>query len=372
MASDRSPRQKLLDLLEGRPSGEALVSPLIDGTYAAGVAGKEWVSEATTEDLLLCAELGGYEPLIGVGTGPGDPDDGHSGLRWDAEILEQSADSVRTRRTLHTPWGDLHQVELETKGMSTWLVEPLLKEWAPEIVEWYAAQLVASPEARARRARRVVQKVGERGLVYDGANMPFEMFGLYRDENLIYYSFDHPKEWRRVSEVIFETTRQLIEISLRAGVSAIFFGPYGTEFISPALFEREYLPYLKACRDLIHRLGGFSYMHSCSKQKLFIARGYYDHFEPDLFETLAPPPTGDIDDLAEARRQLSPRICTKGNIDLGLLRNGTAGEVASVTRTILEATRGYRHIVGTADAVLPGTPMENIRSMVETAKTWRS
>ncbi len=372
MAIDLSPRQKLLDLLQGRPPDEILVSPLVDGTYAAGVAGKEWVSQATTDDVLLCAELGGYEPLIGVGTGPGDPDDSYSGLRWGEEILERTPQSVKRRRTLHTPWGDFQQVELEQKGMSTWLIEPLLKEWAPEIVEWYGKQTLSVPEAHARRARRVVETVGERGLVYVGVSMPFEMFGLYREEHLIYHCFDHPQEWRRLSDTIFEVTCGLIELYLRAGVSAIFFGSYGTEFISPALFEREYLPYLEACQDLIHRNGGFSYVHTCSKQKRFIASGYYNRFGPDLFETLAPPPTGDIDNLAETRRHLSPGICTKGNIDLGLLRNGSAEEVADATRAILDATRGYRHIVGTADAVLPGTPMENIRSMVKTAKEWQA
>ena len=373
MASDRSPRQKLLDLLEGRPSKEVLVSPLVDGTYAAGVAGKEWVSQATTEDLLLCAELGGYEPLIGVGIGPGDSEGSYPGLRWEVETLERDVVSAKRRRTLHTPWGDLHQVELEKKGMSTWLIEPLLKEWAPEIVEWYAGQILSvRAEAYERHARRVVDKVGERGLVYEGVSMPFEMFGLYREESLIYHYFDHRREWRRVSDTIFEATCQLIEIYLRAGVSAIFFGPYGTEFISPAIFEEEYLSYLKAYHDVIHRHGGFSYVHSCSKQKEFIARGYYNHFEPDLFETLAPPPTGDIDDLAEARRHLSPRICTKGNIDLGLLWSGSPAEVSSVTRAVLDATRGYRHIVGTADAVLPGTPIENIQAMVTAAKAWRA
>ncbi len=372
MAEERSPRQKLLDLIRGRPSPEAIVTPLVDGTYAAGVAGKEWVSQATTDDILLCAELGGYEPLVGVGTGPGDPEGPGPGLQWEAEVIERRPDAIKTRRTLHTPWGDVHEVELEKPGMSTWQLEPLLKEWAPEVVEWYARQLLAVPRAvYERRIRRVVEKVGERGLVYTGAPVPFEMLGLYRDENLIYFHHDHPAEWRRVSAVLDEVARELIVIYLEAGVSAIFYGPYGTEFISPALFESEYLPYLNEYAALIRRHGGFSYIHTCSRMKEFIARGYYNLFEPELFETLAPPPTGDIDDLAAARRQLSPRICTKGNMDLGLLRNGSPQEVAQATRAILEATRGYRHIVGTADAVLPGTPMENIRAMVQAAKAWR-
>ena len=371
MSGERSPRQKLLDLLEGRPSPEVLVTPLVDGTYAAGVAGKEWVSQATTADILRCAELGGYEPLVGVDTGPGDPEAGAPGLQWEEEVSPQGEDTLIRRRVLHTPWGDLCQVELERKGMSAWQIKPLLEEWAPQIVEWYAWQLLEVPaEVYERRIGRVVEQVGDRGLVYAGIAMPFEMLGLYREENLIYHCLDHPREWQRVSRVLFEVTCRLIETYIRSGVTLIFFGPFGTELISPSLFEREYLPYLQAYNEVIHRCGGLSYIHTCSRQKSLVVRGYYNRVEPDLFETLAPPPTGDIDDLAAARRQLSTRICTKGNLDLALLRNGSPSEVAEATRAILKATRGYRHIVGTADAVLPDTPMENIRSMVEAAKSW--
>jgi len=88
-----------------------------------------------------------------------------------------------------------------------------------------------------------------------------------------------------------------------------------------------------------------------------------------LLETLAPPPTGNIEDLRWAREQIDPDITTKGNLDLGLLRDGTPAEIAEATRAIVDATSGYRHWVGTADAVLCGTPIENMQAMVEAAKT---
>lgn len=102
----------------------------------------------------------------------------------------------------------------------------------------------------------------------------------------------------------------------------------------------------------------------------YIWRGYYDRFCPDVFETLSPPPQGDLDNLAETRRRLPSSICTKGNLDLGLLREGTPDQVADATLDILAATRGYRHMVGTADSVLPSTPIENIKAMVAAAKAW--
>jgi uroporphyrinogen-III decarboxylase len=40
----------------------------------------------------------------------------------------------------------------------------------------------------------------------------------------------------------------------------------------------------------------------------------------------------------------------------------------SATRQIVAATRGTRHILSTADAVLPGTPPENLIAFVRTAR----
>jgi len=88
-----------------------------------------------------------------------------------------------------------------------------------------------------------------------------------------------------------------------------------------------------------------------------------------VLETFAPPPTGDITDLRWARERVDPEITTKGNLDIGLLREGTPDEVAQATRDIVEATAGYRHWVGTGDAVLGGTPVENMWAMVAAAKS---
>lgn len=83
--------------------------------------------------------------------------------------------------------------------------------------------------------------------------------------------------------------------------------------------------------------------------------------------TIAPPPDGD-NDLAESRRYLAPEICTKGNLQLGTLRDGTPSEIVRATREMVEAVRGWSHVYSTADAVLPGTPPENLIAFVRTAR----
>ena len=73
-------------------------------------------------------------------------------------------------------------------------------------------------------------------------------------------------------------------------------------------------------------------------------------------------------ELAAARARLRPGSCTKGNLDLGLLRDGSVEEITETTRQMVAATRGQAHIHSTADAVLPGTPPENFLAYLQTAR----
>jgi uroporphyrinogen-III decarboxylase len=72
--------------------------------------------------------------------------------------------------------------------------------------------------------------------------------------------------------------------------------------------------------------------------------------------------------LAESWRRLRPDTCSKGNLSLGLLRDGTPQQVMEATRAIVETVRGYPHILSTADAVLTGTPPENFIAFVQAAR----
>jgi len=84
-------------------------------------------------------------------------------------------------------------------------------------------------------------------------------------------------------------------------------------------------------------------------------------------ETISPPPEGN-NDLAEARRLLDPAICTKGNLSLILLRDGTVDDIIQATRHMVQAVQGYAHIHSTADAVFAETPTENFVAFLQTAR----
>ncbi len=64
-----------------------------------------------------------------------------------------------------------------------------------------------------------------------------------------------------------------------------------------------------------------------------------------------------------------PRLTCWGNVPCGLLRNGTPDEVRAFVGDLAEkAVPHGRWIVGSANAVLPGTPPENVWAMLEAAR----
>ena len=95
--------------------------------------------------------------------------------------------------------------------------------------------------------------------------------------------------------------------------------------------------------------------------------GIFNTLGADVIETIAPPPEGD-NDLAESRTFIDPTICTKGNFNLHILRDGNPDIIEDKTQKMVHSVRGWKHIFSTADGVLQGTPPENYITFVKTAR----
>ena len=77
-------------------------------------------------------------------------------------------------------------------------------------------------------------------------------------------------------------------------------------------------------------------------------------------------------DLAELKRRFGDRIVLKGNLHTTeVMLRGTAAEVAAASRKAIDdAGAGGGFILSTGDQCGRDTPDENIRAMVETARTY--
>ena len=64
-------------------------------------------------------------------------------------------------------------------------------------------------------------------------------------------------------------------------------------------------------------------------------------------------------------------ICSKGNLQVELLRDGTPEQIVAATRKLCEVSKGWKHIVSIADTIMAGTPPENLKLFADTVQGYK-
>ena len=139
---------------------------------------------------------------------------------------------------------------------------------------------------------------------------------------------------------------------------------------SPSMFRELALPVLKHVTELAYDLGIPTHVHSCGPEKELV-RFAAEETRLTIIDPLETPPMGDCD-LAELKRLYGDRIVLKGNLHTTsvMLHGGVDEVVAASRQAIDDAAEGGRFILSTGDQCGRDTPDENLRAMVETARTY--
>jgi len=363
-----SARERFLSYVRGSPGARPVVSPflphpdVVRATLAYlgmpvsendGVAG-----DAIANEVRLAHALD-YEPMFMTDCPgiifPWKLDEERSDDQWEMYTLDTPSGSWRRRvsRALGQ-WGDDSGFPVKTEEDHQRIVE-----------------VCAAIEEREDEIRRYFSqwrsRVGEEGVIVIGHPHVTWLAYQISQQNLIYHYDDYRAVFKRSEEAIYKAALFVFQIAMQEGIDFMSESCYGMEMNSPARFDEDDLPYLCGFSDWTHQRGGLFWYHNCGTTRRLILSGRFNAFRPDVLETVAPPPEGD-NDLAESRRNLDRAICTKGNLSLRTLRDGTPQQVTLETREMISAVSGYRHIHSTADAVLPGTPPENLIAFVRTAR----
>ena len=169
------------------------------------------------------------------------------------------------------------------------------------------------------------ERVGEDGVIVIGHPHPAWLGSQISPSNIFYQWNDHRDEYRAEHGCgVAGVALYVMSIALEEGIDFMSDSSYGLEMTSPALFAAMDLPYIRAFSTWTHEHGSLFWYHNCGFTRQLIADGTFNTLGVDVLETIAPPPEGD-NELAEARRALDRRICSKGNLNLQILRDGVAG-----------------------------------------------
>lgn len=359
-------RRRFLDYVRG--GGDQPYVSLQIGAGAgfdARLAGREWNSEATLADTIAAYQRVGCDPLLNVAIPPFGQV--FPPLAWEHQTEIVGNDRI-TQSHLETPFGPLQFKIHETKKTgATPMVYPLGADDPLDPVLWYADQHARAIDYIPDLLGPVLEEAQPHGAVSIQWNLqPFELFGLASVPDLVLQAMLNPTRYRQVCDRIREVNILLARKVIQCGADFVFLGGPGAEMLSPRLYEEYLVPDSQAISRAVHEAGGLIYSHVCSPVEPLLTMGYFNQMGIDLFETLSGPPVGNVADLAAARRILDPNICTRGNIGLDVLLNGSVEQVIEATQAVLRATAGTRHIVAASDYLFHDIPLENARAVVET------
>ncbi|MDO8586878.1 MAG: uroporphyrinogen decarboxylase family protein [Armatimonadota bacterium] len=356
-----------------KSGGPPVCSPQIGAGagFDTKLAGKDNVHETTLEDTLAAVGKFDIVPLINAGLC--DLSACNPALAW--KLVSHEIDGEgRTHTTvaLPTPAGELTTRSISDKRGGCRIKAPIETPDELDALEYYIdTALDGDFSAATRSTEHIVGLVGDRGAVsIQWAVQPYELLCFPSTVDTALIAHDCPDRAKSLMDKILLLDDKLFEAVAKGGADFIFLGGPGAEMISPRYYQEFIVPYSREATAMAHSRGLLVYSHICSPIEPFLTMGYYNQMGIDLFETLSPPPVGNVASLKDAMDKLDPAICTRGNLGLDVLLNASPEDVREKTFEIIEATAGRKHMVGASDYLFFEVPEENVQAMAAAVKEY--
>ena len=367
-------REKLLNYI--RHGGDKFIcSPQIGAGagFDAMIAGKTWLGQATMEDTMNACAMFDMTPLYNMGL----PD--LTKLVPEIQISHTMTLSRGGKRKTHknvfsTPVGELTSMSIEDELSGGCPVEFYVKDEEDlDVLEYYLDRLLEVTDfsivtEHVRNCRKLVGE--ENAFDIQWAMQPYEVWGFPSTADTAILATIAEEQFRRIMDKVLRLDEKLIKAVAAGGSDFVFLGGPGSEMISPKYYENFMVPYSQMVTDMAHEQGLLIYSHICSHIEPMLTMGYYNKMGIDLFETLSPPPVGNVKSIEDAFSKLSPEICTRGNIGLDALLNETPEQIYEKSWHILEMAKkmGRKHILAASDYLFYETKIENVHAMCRAVK----
>ena len=177
---------------------------------------------------------------------------------------------------------------------------------------------------------------------------------------------------RSLMEELMEThwrmTQVWLEIAAENDIDIYNYAINGLEWLSPDLYARYMIPQARRINEFATAKGKLSWVHTCGKKKRLAKDGAYQKMKVDIVESFSSPPTGDIDDLAETRRDVGLDIVTRGGINVECMYDDDLAALKKQTEYVLDSTAGFKHMLGDTNASYPAYPWENIEAVIDVVR----
>lgn len=322
----------------------------------------------------LLAEL--YAPALHVIYG--GVDISQQTENWEVATTQyQNGNSKVLRSTIRTPGGNLEQeFTINEIRPGTFMYActklPVKCEEDLDLVIKYEPHMPAAyPEIVKKVISRTKEMVGDDGVV--GVWTPYGPFNnashLVSLEDLYALYLTEPEFYEKLIRFSTDRFKDYCQAILDAKPDVAHVGgnvPGG--FLGKRIYDTYILPHEKEYIAFCQKEGIHAMYHNCGQIMNLVES--YIHLGVDIVEPFSPPPLGDTD-LGKALDIVQGTYAVVAGIDqVNLIQGSTAAKVAEATkRAVLTGKeKGCgKFIIQNADFMEYNTPVENIRTFVQTA-----
>lgn len=311
--------------------------------------------------------MDGYFPLRFPEEQPeGPPQQPFIVKRTDERLLVQWSHEEAGRRVWQ-PFVDVHYIA----DASTWHLPIEKAGLPPEPDRPEPVEGIKPVDYGPTGLKRIKELMGDQGLVGVSATSSAAL----GDERDIYRYYDNPdkhEQWaaERVEKAEARMKR-ILALPEDQRPDFVCVGGSGTlVFQTVDIFRQLAFPAVKRAIELACEAGMPTHVHSCGPESALV-KIMAEETDLTVIDPLEIRPMGDCD-LAELKRLYGDKIVLKGNLHTTevMLRGSVDDVIAASKKAIDDAAAGGGFILSTGDQCGRDTPEENLRAMVETARTY--
>jgi len=285
----------------------------------------------------------------------------------DASVTSEThVDGQKTTYVTKTPVGELtSRHEVSPISHVSYVTERPIKTVDDLKVLRYVTE-ATSYRPNYDNAPELQQVVGEAGLFTGaGFSCPFhDLLYSFDAEDFLVMSFDMPKEVRDMMDLQHAKNLEVVEI-LAGSPFEVFDHEttWDARQISPKLYRECYVPFQKDYNDIFHAAGKLCFDHASGQD----VTAFLDGIEAADFDIMYGLHLGEenVDQMVDLLKRWEGRIVGIPGPDPDYLRRMSADQVRRLCGELVAKLDDQNVIVGSSDAMVPHTPVENLVAVAE-------